>query len=397
MKRILALLLCLTLLLPVLAFAEEEDVDLADLVSEDVELQLDDEGNIVLPEENDEIDLNAADEGPFAEMAAENAVDDQELEINENLPEEDVVNILLIGLDYRTQKRSADQLLKDQLGDNNDHVKRSDVVMILSVDRIEGTLKLTSIARDLLVEIPGHSDGAINTAFAVRKFKNGSFHHSEDRPDLLMRTVNHNFELNIKYYIATNFYGVEEIIEYFGGVDVDLTKTEANYINSYIRQKRSRMTYDQHADNRTPLEKKDGVQHLDGLQGLIFARTRSIAGENDLQRTGRTRRLLEALLHPVAEKIKNGELDPVNMMLDLSQYFVTNMNLQVMFNELWPAVRDSSIMSSLDSASSLIEENRIPGESGFRYNGSKVQLTNKQQTVEELHEFIYGAYYSADN
>ena len=397
MKRILALLLCLTLLLPVLAFAEEEDVDLADLVSEDVELQLDDEGNIVLPEENDEIDLNAADVGPFAEMAAENAVDDQELEINENLPEEDVVNILLIGLDYRTQKRSANQLLKDQLGDNNDHVKRSDVVMILSVDRIEGTLKLTSIARDLLVEIPGHSDGAINTAFAVRKFKNGSFHHSEDRPDLLMRTVNHNFELNIKYYIATNFYGVEEIIEYFGGVDVDLTKTEANYINSYIRQKRSRMTYDQHADNRTPLEKKDGVQHLDGLQGLIFARTRSIAGENDLQRTGRTRRLLEALLHPVAEKIKNGELDPVNMMLDLSQYFVTNMNLQVMFNELWPAVRDSSIMSSLDSASSLIEENRIPGESGFRYNGSKVQLTNKQQTVEELHEFIYGAYYSADN
>lgn len=397
MKRILALLLCLTLLLPVLAFAEEEDVDLADLVSEDVELQLDDEGNIVLPEENDEIDLNAADVGPFAEMAAENAVDDQELEINENLPEEDVVNILLIGLDYRTQKRSADQLLKDQLGDNNDHVKRSDVVMILSVDRIEGTLKLTSIARDLLVEIPGHSDGAINTAFAVRKFKNGSFHHSEDRPDLLMRTVNHNFELNIKYYIATNFYGVEEIIEYFGGVDVDLTKTEANYINSYIRQKRSRMTYDQHADNRTPLEKKNGVQHLDGLQGLIFARTRSIAGENDLQRTGRTRRLLEALLHPVAEKIKNGELDPVNMMLDLSQYFVTNMNLQVMFNELWPAVRDSSIMSSLDSASSLIEENRIPGESGFRYNGSKVQLTNKQQTVEELHEFIYGAYYSADN
>ena len=397
MKRILALLLCLTLLLPVLAFAEEEDVDLADLVSEDVDLQLDDEGNIVLPEENDEIDLNAADVGPFAEMAAENAVDDQELEINENLPEEDVVNILLIGLDYRTQKRSADQLLKDQLGDNNDHVKRSDVVMILSVDRIEGTLKLTSIARDLLVEIPGHSDGAINTAFAVRKFKNGSFHHSEDRPDLLMRTVNHNFELNIKYFIATNFYGVEEIIEYFGGVDVDLTKTEANYINSYIRQKRSRMTYDQHADNRTPLEKKDGVQHLDGLQGLIFARTRSIAGENDLQRTGRTRRLLEALLHPVAEKIKNGELDPVNMMLDLSQYFVTNMNLQVMFNELWPAVRDSSIMSSLDSASSLIEENRIPGESGFRYNGSKVQLTNKQQTVEELHEFIYGAYYSADN
>ena len=49
--------------------------------------------------------------------------------------------------------------------------------------------------------------------------------------------MNHNFGMNIKYFIITNFYGVEEIIEYFGGVDLELSKQEARYINQYINGK----------------------------------------------------------------------------------------------------------------------------------------------------------------
>ena len=59
-----------------------------------------------------------------------------------------------------------------------------------------------------------------------------------------------------------------------------------------------------HYEGRQALDtKSDGVQHLDGLQGLVFARTRHVAGENDLQRTGRTRRLLQALFHPIASRL----------------------------------------------------------------------------------------------
>ena len=403
MKRILALLLCLALFLPVLSFAEtEEEIDLDDLFDdEDIDLDLDDDGNIVLPDEEEAPEEESADEGPIGDLLADDStINYDELDINENLPD-DVINILLIGLDYRTQTRKAEQYLDQQMGSYNGHVKRSDVVMILSIDRMEGTLKLTSIARDLLVDIPksngvGYSTGAINNAFAVRYFENGTFHHSADRPDILMRTVNHNFQLNIQYYIATNFYGVEEIIEYFNGVDIDLTKAEAKAINKYIHDKGSKMTYDTHSKGRKALDVKNGVQHLDGLQGLIFARTRSIAGQNDLQRTGRTRRLLEALLHPVAEKLKSRELNPLNLLMDLTKYFVTNMNLQVMFEKLWPAVRDGEIMSHLDSMTSLIEENRIPGETGFGYQNGKVKLTSIQKTTEELHQFIYGAYYPAN-
>ena len=54
MKRLLALLLCLSLLLPVFAFAEdeEEDIDFNDLMEQE-DVDVDDEGNIVDPDSDD--------------------------------------------------------------------------------------------------------------------------------------------------------------------------------------------------------------------------------------------------------------------------------------------------------------------------------------------------------
>ena len=110
MKRILALLLCLALFLPVLSFAEtEEEIDLDDLFDdEDIDLDLDDDGNIVLPDEEEAPEEESADEGPIGDLLADDStINYDELDINENLPD-DVINILLIGLDYRTQTRKAE-------------------------------------------------------------------------------------------------------------------------------------------------------------------------------------------------------------------------------------------------------------------------------------------------
>ena len=42
--------------------------------------------------------------------------------------------------------------------------------------------------------------------------------------------MNKNFELNIRHFVAINVFGVEEIIESLGGVDIDLTKNNSkNY------------------------------------------------------------------------------------------------------------------------------------------------------------------------
>ena len=408
MKRLLALLLCLSLLLPVFALAEddEEDIDFNELIEEDVDL--DEDGNIV-DNGNSQVEYELTEEGLAAMADAfeiDESADPSELELNQNLPD-DVINILLLGLDVRGT--SEKKLLKDQ----DQYAKRADVQMILSVNTFDGSIKLTSIARNTCVDIPDRvNDTSIANSYGHAIYKNGKYSSWVDTPDNCMHTVNRNFEMNIQYYVAINFYGVASIIEYLGGADVELTKQEASAINTYlsmgtIRDKNGKLlshgkeiarTYDDKKGNREKLEKKDGVQHLDGIQALMYGRLRSI--DNDFNRTSRTRKLLSSLLTPTVDKIKNGELKIDKLLPECGQYFKTNMNMQTMM-ELVNAVMRSDIVKTMDLSDSLIEEFRIP-EDGTYSDGedstgtSVVKLNNKQATTESLHEFIYGAYYPAN-
>ncbi len=408
MKRLLALLLCLSLLLPVFALAEddEEDIDFNELIEEDVDL--DEDGNIV-DNGNSQVEYELTEEGLAAMADAfeiDESVDPSELELNQNLPD-DVINILLLGLDVRGT--SEKKLLKDQ----DQYAKRADVQMILSVNTFDGSIKLTSIARNTCVDIPDRvNDTSIANSYGHAIYKNGKYSSWVDTPDNCMHTVNRNFEMNIQYYVAINFYGVASIIEYLGGADVELTKQEASAINTYlsmgtIRDKNGKLlshgkeiarTYDDKKGNREKLEKKDGVQHLDGIQALMYGRLRSI--DNDFNRTSRTRKLLSSLLTPTVDKIKNGELKIDKLLPECGQYFKTNMNMQTMM-ELVNAVMHSDIVKTMDLSDSLIEEFRIPEDGTYSYGedstgSSVVKLNNKQATTESLHEFIYGAYYPAD-
>lgn len=408
MKRLLALLLCLALLLPVFSLAEsdEDDWDIEDLDIEDIDAGSDEDNEDSIGSEEDTDD----DWSNFPDDDQDTIINYDELEINRNCPDE-VINILLIGVDTRgNEDRNTDsKLLKDQLGSHNGYAKRNDVNIILSINLFDGSLKLTSIARDLLVDIPSKGTAPINNAFSYRHMKkNGNgLDYVEDVPERVIRTVNRNFQLNIKHYFAINFYGVEEIIEYFGGVDVELSAKEAKAVNSYIKKnaKAMKRTYDMHSEGRQALDtKSDGVQHLDGLQGLVFARTRHVSGENDLQRTGRTRRLLQALFHPIAEKLKNKQLDLLNLIPELTQYMITDMSMQEIVDlamQVWPVVRDSDMLSDTSSITSLMEEKRIPGDTtkgdlGWSYQDEKVKLRDIQAVTEDLHDFIFGAYYPAD-
>ena len=380
MKRLLALLLCLSLLLPVFAFAEdeEEDIDFNDLMEQE-DVDVDDEGNIVDPDSDD-----------FSEEAlrelAENvitgeSVDPSELYLNENLPE-DVINILLLGLDVKGTKDK--KLLKDQ----GQYAKRADVQIILSINTTDGSIKLTSIARNTLVDIPDRrNETAIANSYGHALYnKSKQYTGWEDTPYMCMATINRNFELNIQDYVATNFYGVASIIEYLGGVDIDLTKEEASAINAYLRKHKRAIssTYDDKKGNREALEKKDGVQHLDGIQALMYGRLRSI--DDDFHRTGRTRKLLSSLLTPTIQKIKNKELDLLNLIV-----------------KIITGVLRSDIVKNMDMSDSLIEEFRIPVDGTFYYDNdssgasvNKFKKGQKQANTEMLHEFIYGAYYPAD-
>ena len=409
MKRILSLLLVLCLLLPVLSLAEldEEDYSSSDYVEDfdldeesgDTDDSVSDEAVKARPLSEEELEeLKAAIEA--SDFVPTVLDDSKDLFLNENIPESNLINILLLGVD--TRKAELDE--KD--------VKLADVQMILSIDPDNGTVKLASILRDTLVTNPyDGKQSPIN--YSLRSFDSkGTFH---DNPERAIATVNYNFELNIQYYVMINFRGVLSIVDYLGGIDLELTKGEADNINYYLKKNASSIsrTYDTKEAKKARVELKveDGVQHLDGLQALMYARLRqnkvprkSYNLGDDWQRTYRTRNLLDKLL----QKVLKGNTDFVKLAEFAIDYVDCNINPWDMVSLVGPLL-NAGILDRLSSSDSIIEQFRIPadidGQKTWAYVqegdwAKKIYMSkrngNFQKNVEALHEFLFGEYYPAE-
>lgn len=376
MKRLLAALLMLCMLLPLCVWAEEEEAadPFGDTIVIDAESAQSAEEEVFVMDEDEE--LASAIEILDAEI--DDTVDPTKLDLNENLPDH-VVNILLVGIDGRT----ADM-------DSKNSTQHGDVQIIVSINKQDGSIKLTSVLRDLYVTIPGYkSKNRINVAY------------SRGGGQLAMRTMNKLLELNIEHYVVINFYGLASIIDSLGGVDIELTKAEAGAINTYIKKNLKKGGYDNQDKGyeRQDLEKVNGVQHLDGIQAVMYARLRSI--DNDFKRSERQRHLLEVLL----AKVLDGGLD-MDKLLKLMEiclpYAETNMSAWDMM-ELAMGVLNSGIMDKLSSGAALLEQNRVPMDETWKYyttdGGASVvafRTTKRQQeNVEGIHKFIYGEYIPA--
>lgn len=377
MKRLLAMMLLLTMLVPAVAEEELDFSDFGDQIeinTDDAQSAEEDYGDIYIPDEDEEV----ASAIEILDAEIDDTVDPKNLELNENLPD-NVVNILLVGIDGRT----------DDMADGTQH---GDVQIIVSINKDEGTIKLTSVLRDLYVTIPGYkSKNRINVAYQ----RGGG--------ELAMRTMNRLLELNIEHYVAINFYGLASIIDALGGMDIELTKQEAAAINTYIKKNLKKGGYDNQGKDyeRIPLEKKNGVQHLDGIQAVMYARLRSI--DNDFARSGRQRKLLELLL---AQVLDGGmDFDKLLNLLEVClPYAKTNMATMELAS-LALEVLNSDILTRLENGEALLEQNRIPLDETWKYytteGGASVVAfrTDKrlQENVEAIHEFIYGEYIPADD
>lgn len=185
---------------------------------------------------------------------------------------EDVVNIALFGLDTRSKTAFTG---------------RSDSIMILSLNKKDNQIKIISVMRDSLVEIPGYSGGRkINTAYAL------------GGPELAVKTLNSVFGLDIREYAAVNFFGMADIIDAVGGIEINVLESERNAVNGLnpnIKEQASKQ-------GKSPeYVEKAGLQKLNGMQAVAWARIRSVATEsgenNDFGRTDRQRYVMEQLLN----------------------------------------------------------------------------------------------------
>lgn len=175
----------------------------------------------------------------------------------------DINNILLIGCDARDSKEPS----------------RSDSMMILTVDKKHEKLKLVSIIRDTYVDIPEHGKQKINHSF----FFGG--------PELLIQTIEENFKIDIDHYVTINFFGFKDLIDAMGGLEVDIEEDEISPINDVICGTKKELGDIDGIDSEAILLEEAGLQHLNGLQTLAYARVRHV-GNGDFDRMGRQRKVI---------------------------------------------------------------------------------------------------------
>ena len=120
----------------------------------------------------------------------------------------EVVNILLVG---------ADKNLDEQ---DKDVERRSDSMMIATLDVRHNKLKLTSLMRDMYVEIPGHGQSKFNAAYSLGGV------------ELLYETIAHNFNMKLDGYVLVDFEAFKSLIDEVGGVDINLNQEEYEYLTT---------------------------------------------------------------------------------------------------------------------------------------------------------------------
>ena len=254
-------------------------------------------------------------------------------------------NIALFGVDSRD----------NSVGKGN----RSDVIIICSIDQATGDIKLVSVYRDTYLDVGKNS------------FQKATHAYSYGGPARAVKMLNDSLDLNITDYVTFNWKAVATAINILGGVDIEVTKPEFKYINSYITE-----TVKGTGIGSVQL-KAPGMQHLDGVQAVAYARLRYM--DTDYQRTERQRKVIELAF----EKAKKADLKTLNDLLG-------NMLSMVATNLTWQdgldVINDFGKYNLKDTAGFPFElDDMTLGTKGFI-----VVPVNLESNVLELHKYLFG-------
>ncbi|GHU72710.1 hypothetical protein AGMMS49992_09260 [Clostridia bacterium] len=284
--------------------------------------------------ENEILDLLADQELRSPTETVRVTVASNDLNINTSLPT-DWINVLLLGTDDR------DAVLEEG---------RSDATIIASLHPETGETKLTSIARDTFVEIPGTS---------IRDRINTAQHYGG--PNLAMKTVNTVLDMNITKYVRLNMSSLKKIVDLLGGVTIDLDSGEGGYIS--IR-----------------LKGVHGPTHLNGDEALAFSRIRYL--DNDFGRTNRQRRLLIAMFEEAKKDLTQQKI--IELIQAILPHVTTNLTLSEIV---------TIGVNMLNSGLKGIETLSLPIEGSYRLaqdEGRSVLYTVFAPNVQETKRFVYG-------
>lgn len=229
---------------------------------------------------------------------------------------EDIINILLIGEDRRPGQSR----------------QRSDSMILCSFNTKTNTLTMISFLRDTYISnIPGYWADKLNAAYAFGGAKT------------LNQTLAQYFGVHVDANVAVQFDGFKGIIDMLGGVDIDLTEKEANWLNK-------EWAYS------SALRVNPGMNHLNGEQALAYSRIRKL--DMDAMRAGRQRKVLTALINAYKNKSVTEMLSVTTNILE-SGFIQTDMTSGEVINyvkTLFPLLATTTINNQQIPANGTYQE-----------------------------------------
>lgn len=265
-----------------------------------------------------------------------------------------IINIAVFGLDNRYR--------------NSLTAGRSDVNMILTLDKNNNEVRLTTIMRDTLIFLPSKDDyNRINSAIVYEKGPEGA-----------IAAIEKEFLIDIDHFIVSSFRGVSKIIDAVGGVDMYLSQQEVWDMNGLIQEMNQLYGY---SKNKGIIQNK-GTHRLNGLQTVAYMRIRH--SEGVFKRASRQQEVLSAVRESLAD-ISLSELDKA--MKTVTKYVKT---------DLEPLELLAMAKNLYELRNGGFETSRVPYDDHYqavRYHKMAVLQYDKDYTLKELHKFIYGSIY----
>ena len=236
----------------------------------------------------------------------------------------------------------------------------SDVIIICNVNRDTGEIKLVSVYRDSYLNI---NDSGSYTKINQAYFVGG--------PKQAVEALNRNLDLQIQDYMTFNWKAVANAIDVLGGVDIELSKAEFFYINSFITETVKATGIGSHQ------LKQAGMNHLDGVQAVAYGRLRLM--DTDYARTERQRKIIAQAF----EKSKKADFQ----------------TLYTLIGTVFPQVSTSIGVDDLVSNARNISKFHLGETTGFPQargdanmgkKGAVVVPATLESNVIELHKFLFG-------
>ena len=286
---------------------------------------------------------------PEPEEEQELVIDISGLELMETAPaisegeivgDDQIFNILILGTDERTKDFSTNA--------------RSDCMILASINMKDNSIKLISMERGMGVPVlEGQYKGKYD--WMTHMFRYGG-------ADLVMKTVEHCFKVEVDHYVRFNFTAVTEVVDAVGGIDVELSSAEANKL-SYMQE-----------------GIHTGVSHLYGEAALKFARLRSI--DSDWQRVKRQRKVIIG----VVDALKGSNLKELNSFVDSVLPLIQTNLTKLEIAELM--LYAPNLLNASFDQMTIPKSGTYGGMKGM--GGRSLYAVDFDANAEILHEFIYG-------